>query len=557
VASPDRGVVLTKLRQVWRRVLRDESFRSRVEFLKEIFLFEDLNARAVALIAAKAMEKSYRAGEAIFQEGDVGRACFIVAEGRVEIVRSESAGERLLAAMEPGDFFGEMTLLDELPRSASARAAEPSRLYIQDPAGRPGPGVAARGGGPAPQPGPAPLRAAPPAEPAGRRRLHPQRHPFRPRPMTTAPVPRPAAPEEVRIFRGLFLFGLLVSAGFLAYAVRGVLLPFFLAGLLAYVMSPLVTFLELRGLRRSTSVAVLYATVIALAALLGWWAFSVWGKELPRLRYQGPVYIQQLKASAVQGDAWLSGEWPFLSDHLSLAETLDNVLDRFKASRSSATHYLPAVAAVALNLILVPFVGFFLLKGGRRGFQAMLDACPGRWVEKFLSLLYKVDDVIGGYLRGVLMEALLVGTCAGLGLLIIGVDYAGTLGAATVALNVVPYFGPMLAGALAVTAAFLEFGTFLPVAQTALLFLSLRLLDDFVFQPLVMNRAVHLHPAVVVFSLLAGHQVGGLWGLILAVPAVSILKESSGVWIQWYLSEVGRPSLPPSLSRAVAKPWVV
>lgn len=376
--------------------------------------------------------------------------------------------------------------------------------------------------------------------------------------MTPLSAPRPPAPEEVRIFRGLFLFGLLIAAAWLAYAVRGVLLPFFLAGLLAYVTSPLITFLELRGLRRSTAVAVLYAVVIALAVALGYWAFSVWGKELPRLRYQWPIYIQQIKASALQGDAWLAAEWPFLADHLSLGQTLDGLLGRLRGSSgSSATHYLPAVAALGLNLILVPFVGFFLLKGGRKGFQSMLDACPGRWVEKFLSLLYKVDDVIGGYLRGVLMEAFLVGTCVGLGLLAIGLEYAGTLGATAMALNVVPYFGPMLAGALAVTAAFLEFGTFLPVAQTALLFLSLRLVDDFVFQPLVMNRAVHLHPAVVIFSLLAGHHVGGVWGLILAVPAVSIIKESSGVWIQWYMSEVGRPSLPPSLARAAAKPWVV
>jgi CRP-like cAMP-binding protein len=101
-----------------------------VDFLKEIFLFEDLGARAVALIAAKVMEKSYQAGEVIFQEGDMGRACFIVAEGRVDVVRTDGSAERTLATMEAGDFFGEMTLLDELPRSATARATEPSQLYI-------------------------------------------------------------------------------------------------------------------------------------------------------------------------------------------------------------------------------------------------------------------------------------------------------------------------------------------------------------------------------------------------------------------------------------------
>jgi CRP/FNR family transcriptional regulator, cyclic AMP receptor protein len=132
VSRADRNPLLLKLEYAWRRVMRDEAMRSRVEFLKKIFLFEGLSTRAVALIAGKMMEKAYAPGEPVFQEGDVGRACFIVAEGRVEIHKQDpAAGQgKPLAALEPGDFFGEMTLIDELPRSATARAASPARLYI-------------------------------------------------------------------------------------------------------------------------------------------------------------------------------------------------------------------------------------------------------------------------------------------------------------------------------------------------------------------------------------------------------------------------------------------
>lgn len=128
----DKNPFFLKLESAWRRVLRDEVFRSRVEFLKGIFLFEGLSTRAIALIAGKTMEKSYAAGEVIFQEGDVGRACFIVTRGKVEIGKLDGGmgQEKILATMEPGDFFGEMTLLDELPRSATARAAVPTHLYI-------------------------------------------------------------------------------------------------------------------------------------------------------------------------------------------------------------------------------------------------------------------------------------------------------------------------------------------------------------------------------------------------------------------------------------------
>lgn len=369
---------------------------------------------------------------------------------------------------------------------------------------------------------------------------------------------RSGGTDELRIFRGLLLFGLLVALVAFAYMARSVILPFFFAGVLAYVMGPVVTFLELRGLRRTTAVAVLYVAVTLLAAAMVYWTVAIWWEEIPRLRYQWPLYLQQIQAAAIQGDKFLAENAPWMVDRFSLARALAKFLARTATEADHIpTEYLSQLGTLILNLILVPFVAFFLLKGGRAGFQAMLDTCPGRWVEKFLSLLYRVDDVIGDYLRGVLTEAVLVGGIAGLGLMVIGVDYAGLLAAVAMLLNLVPFIGPLVAGGLAVLAAFLQFGTFLEPAQTALLFLTLRLSDDFIFQPLVMNRAVHLHPALVIFSLLAGHEIAGVWGLLLAVPTVSIVKESILVLADWYRSEKGRYLLPDSLLRATAKPWVV
>lgn len=375
-------------------------------------------------------------------------------------------------------------------------------------------------------------------------------------PQIIVPVPVRGS-DELRIFRGLLLFGLLVSALVLAYLARSVILPFLIAGVLAYVMSPVVTFLELRGLRRSTAVAILYVAVTVLVAAMAYWTVAIWWEEIPRLRFQWPLYVQQIKSAAAQGDAFLAAQAPWLTDRFSLARALSKFLSRTAAAGGDPTDYLSHLGGFLLNLILIPFVAFFMLKGSRAGFQAMLDTCPGRWVEKFLSLLYRVDEVIGNYLRGVLTEAVLVGGVAALGLLIIGVDYAGLLGAVAMLANLVPFVGPLVAGGLAVAVTFLQFGTFLEPAQTALLFLTLRLSDDFIFQPMVMNRAVHLHPALVIFSLLAGHEIAGVWGLLLAVPVVSIVKESSLVVADWYMSEKGRSAFSLSLTRAIAKPWVV
>jgi CRP/FNR family cyclic AMP-dependent transcriptional regulator len=131
--------------KLWKnRLFLDEDFHQKLKFFRGIFLFRDLADSALVLLAGTAMEKNYAEGEVIFEEGDIGRACFIIAEGRIEIYQNKPAAPSggnghgnnngglrdKVAVLQPGDFFGEMVLLDELPRSATARCLEPTKLYI-------------------------------------------------------------------------------------------------------------------------------------------------------------------------------------------------------------------------------------------------------------------------------------------------------------------------------------------------------------------------------------------------------------------------------------------
>jgi CRP-like cAMP-binding protein len=143
------GDFFSRWYSLWKnRLLLDEDFQRKLKFFRSIFLFRELSDGALVLLAGTVMEKNYAEGEVIFEEGDIGRACFIIAEGRIEIYQNKIAGNGAaapgngssvqgpgslrdrLAVLQPGDFFGEMVLLDELPRSATARCLEPTRLYI-------------------------------------------------------------------------------------------------------------------------------------------------------------------------------------------------------------------------------------------------------------------------------------------------------------------------------------------------------------------------------------------------------------------------------------------
>ena len=112
--------------------LGDPAHRQKIKFFRSIILFKDLGRWDLARLVNRTMEKTYAPGDIVFQEGHLGRAFFIVAEGSVEVLRRNPATDEPepVAKFGPGDFFGEMVLLDELPRSATCRALETTRLHV-------------------------------------------------------------------------------------------------------------------------------------------------------------------------------------------------------------------------------------------------------------------------------------------------------------------------------------------------------------------------------------------------------------------------------------------
>ncbi|MDE2039900.1 MAG: cyclic nucleotide-binding domain-containing protein [Elusimicrobia bacterium] len=109
----------------------DTRLRRRKAFLRSLPLFADLRERELARLAQGLHARVYQPGETIFLEGDIGRALFILESGKVKLSRlNASASPQTIYTVSPGEFFGEMALLEQLPRTASAAAVEKSQLYL-------------------------------------------------------------------------------------------------------------------------------------------------------------------------------------------------------------------------------------------------------------------------------------------------------------------------------------------------------------------------------------------------------------------------------------------
>ncbi len=109
----------------------DARFEEKKALLKRVLLFTDIPERERGLLVQALFEKTYQEGETLFEEGDIGRALFLIETGSVELAkRGRDGKQQQLAVAGPGDFFGEMALLEEMPRSATARALETTNVFL-------------------------------------------------------------------------------------------------------------------------------------------------------------------------------------------------------------------------------------------------------------------------------------------------------------------------------------------------------------------------------------------------------------------------------------------
>jgi CRP/FNR family cyclic AMP-dependent transcriptional regulator len=114
-----------------RRWFSDPGFARKKAFLRSLDIFKDLRDRDLGPLVSALHSRTYKEGEEVFVEGDIGRALFILEDGRVELTRRGKDGKpETLYTLKPGDFFGEMALLESLPRSATAVATERSHLHL-------------------------------------------------------------------------------------------------------------------------------------------------------------------------------------------------------------------------------------------------------------------------------------------------------------------------------------------------------------------------------------------------------------------------------------------
>jgi predicted PurR-regulated permease PerM len=318
----------------------------------------------------------------------------------------------------------------------------------------------------------------------------------------------------------------------LAWLARGLLLPLFLAATLAYLLSPAVAWTDALAIRRSVAVSVLFAGIIAVLVIAGF----LLG---PGMFAEGAALMDRLPALARQIDRGLDAVVRELAESAPALRRLlpegGDWVQRFVLDRGVGEpgDLFEHVGHLFLLTILVPFFAFFMLRDMNRLIAVAMDRLPPQHVETSVAVWRELNGVIGRYIRGLVLDGLVVGALAALGLWVARVPYPLLLGAFAGLANVVPFVGPLLSAAAAGLVVVVTPGQGLVgVGRVVLLFLVIKVLDDTVIQPFTIGRSVHLHPALLLGSVVVGNHALGVLGMIIAVPVATVLQETARLLLE-------------------------
>ncbi|HLQ39750.1 MAG TPA: AI-2E family transporter [Tetragenococcus sp.] len=313
-------------------------------------------------------------------------------------------------------------------------------------------------------------------------------------------------------------------------------LPVILAGILFYLMNPVVDFFEKKGVKRIYTIWGLFILVIGLIT---------WGTVVivPEIREQVasfaanlPGYITTVQSSLE--DFFSDPKFAQLQDQIAtygekiMASVTEMIQNISKITVQSIGSFFGAVASIIVALLTMPIILFYLLKDGKNLAPYLVDFLPTKMRKPTMKVLVEMNQQVSYYIRGQLTVAFLVAVMFMTGFSIINLDYAITLGILAGILNLVPYIGSFLA---MVPAIFLGIvGGPLLLIKILIVFAIEQTIEGRFVSPLVLGNQLAVHPVTILLVLLTSGKLFGFVGVVLGIPAYAAAKVIITNVFEWY-----------------------
>lgn len=313
---------------------------------------------------------------------------------------------------------------------------------------------------------------------------------------------------------------------------QGVFIPFILSFILAYLFQPIADQMEKWKFPRILAVLIIMlltlGTVIFFSIIL-----------IPNLIIDMGKFVLKLPALINQIGEFLLKHLASILSYINvdpdafMQDLKDELPNRLQSTLMNIGNSLSSVGAILgqlFNLVIIPILTFYLLKDYSEIQAWALDFVPKKFRSVYSFYLWRLNRIIGGYIRGQIIVGTIVGVLTGLGLLLFSIPFAILLGFLAGVLNIVPYFGLYSSLGIALLTGLLSPEPFAAAVKIVGVFMSVNIIEAYVVSPKILGERVGLHPLAVIGSILLFSRFLGFWGLIIGVPTAALIKFFIDEW---------------------------
>ena len=319
----------------------------------------------------------------------------------------------------------------------------------------------------------------------------------------------------------------IITSGYFVYLLAPILTPFLISAFLAYLGDPAVDRLETIKFSRTISVVFVFFLMLIIGLCFLLIVFPLIEEQIRRLLIRIPDMVDWIQSEFIP---WLSQRFGLDPDSINLNgikqslmghwQTLGNIVGKFITKVSASGQLLLLWFSYVL---LVPIVTFYLLRDWDVLVTRIRELIPRKYEVVVTQLAKDCDAVLAEFFRGQLLVMFALGVFYSIGLWLIGLEFSLLIGLTAGLVSFVPYLGVIVGITVAGIAAIMQFHDFVHVVFVIIVFGAGQMLEGVVLSPLLIGDRIGLHPVAVIFAVMAGAQLFGFFGMLIALPVAAVI----------------------------------
>jgi predicted PurR-regulated permease PerM len=320
---------------------------------------------------------------------------------------------------------------------------------------------------------------------------------------------------------------LALVVGFVIWLLAPVLTPFVVAAAFAYLFDPLVDRLERLRLGRSAATALVFVALLLLMILVTLQVVPYLQRQVTTLIGNLPQWLEWLQNDAV---VWLNARFGLELEVPDTQQLIALAQQHWREAGGAAALVVAkvsssgfAILAGIAHLVIIPIAFFYLLRDWDVMIERIRELLPRSTEPTIARLARESDETLGGFVRGQLAVMLILAVFYAVGLRVIGIEVGPLIGFVAGLISFVPYLGAIIGVFAGVIAAYVQFHDWLHVVFVLVVFQIGHVLEVYVLVPRLVGGKIGLHPLAVIFAVLAGGELFGFLGVLLALPVASVI----------------------------------